>query len=340
MRLEIRCLGPWEVEADGVAVKVAGVRRIGVLARLALAAGQPVPADRLLADVWERSSAVTAAKQVHIVVSKLRETFALHGRAEIIQTVPGGYRLVVEPDHVDAHAFTRLSRQARAAHAEGATATADALFRRALGLWRGPALAEVDTPWAKTEADRLEAERLSVLEDHAELRLAAGDHRAVACELAAHVRAHPLRERPAAQLMLALYRDARASEALEVYHRLRRVMVEELGIEPGAELCRLHQAVLVKDPVLDLAPAPQATPDRRVAPAELPADTRAFTARAAEIERLHADLVNAAAVTVINGPAASASPRSPYTSPTLSPGASPTASSTSTCTAPPPGSTP
>ncbi|MCG5218909.1 AfsR/SARP family transcriptional regulator [Streptosporangium sp. KLBMP 9127] len=302
MRLEIRCLGPWEVEADGIPVKIAGLRRIGVLARLALAAGQAVPTDRLLADVWAHSSAMTAAKQLHIVVSKLRETFAPYGGAEIIQTVPGGYLLAVDRDHVDAHAFTRLSARARSARAEGATATADALFRQALGLWRGPALAELDAPWAKIETDRLEAERLTVLEDHIELRLAAGDHRAVAGVLTAHVRAHPLRERPAAQLMLAQYRDARVPEALEVYQRLRQIMVEELGIEPGAELRRLHQAVLVKDPVLDLAPAQQATPARHLTPAELPADTRAFTARAAEIERLHADLVNGAAVTVINGP--------------------------------------
>src|SRR5688500_10651250 len=93
LSMEIRCLGPWEVEADGVPVKMVGLRRIGVLARLALAAGQPVPPDRLLADVWEHSSAVTADKQLHIVVWRLRELFAAHGQAEIIQTVPGGYRL-------------------------------------------------------------------------------------------------------------------------------------------------------------------------------------------------------------------------------------------------------
>ncbi|WP_188194682.1 AfsR/SARP family transcriptional regulator [Nonomuraea sp. SYSU D8015] len=302
MRLEIRCLGPWEVKADGVSVKIVGLRRIGVLARLAMTAGQAVPTDRLLADVWAHSSVATAAKQLHIVVSKLRETLASHGGAEIIETVPGGYRLAVERDHVDAHAFTLLSGRARDARAEGAMETADALFRRALGLWRGPALAEVDAPWARVEADRLEEERLAVLEDHAELRLSAGDHRAVAGELAVHVRAHPLRERPAAQLMLALYRDARVPEALEVYQRLRRVMVEELGIEPGSELRRLHQAVLVKDPVLDLVPRRQTTLAGHVAPAELPPDTWAFTARAAEIERLRADLVSGAAVTVIDGP--------------------------------------
>ncbi|MFI9842458.1 BTAD domain-containing putative transcriptional regulator [Nonomuraea sp. NPDC051941] len=299
MRLEIRLLGPLEVEADGNAIKIIGERRIGVLVRLALNAGQAVPAELLLSDVWASSSAATAAKQLHIVVSKLREAFAAHGDAEAIETVPSGYRLAIKRNHVDVHAFARLSRQARAARAEGATATADALFRGALELWRGPALAEVDAPWARIEAERLEAERLTILEDHAELRLVAGDHRALAGDLAGHVRGHPLRERPAAQLMLALYRDGRVPEALEVYQRLRRVVVGELGIEPGAEVRRMHQAILVKDPVLDLPQVRQITP---AAPAELPADVQAFTARTAEVERLRADLVSDAAVTVIDGP--------------------------------------
>ncbi|WP_326640293.1 tetratricopeptide repeat protein [Nonomuraea fuscirosea] len=290
MRLEIRCLGPWEVEADGEPVQVAGARRVGVLARLALAAGRSVPAERLLSDVWESSSAATAGKQVHIVISKLREAFAAHGGAELIETVPGGYRLAIEPDHVDAHAFTSLAGRARAAHAEGSLATADALFRGALGLWRGTALAEVDATWARIESARLGAERLAVLEDHADLRLSAGEHRALAGELAAYVSTHPLRERPAAQLMLALYRDGRAPEALEVYQRLRRIMVEELGIEPGTEIRELQQAVLVKDPELDLPPEHRAATGRPVAPAELPARTQAFTARAAEIARLRTDL--------------------------------------------------
>ncbi|GAA3546382.1 BTAD domain-containing putative transcriptional regulator [Nonomuraea rosea] len=302
MRLEIRCLGPWEVKADGVPVKIAGLRRIAVLARLALASGQAVPTDRLLTDVWGDGSAATAGKQLHIVVSKLRETLAAHGGAEIIETVPGGYLLAVEPGHVDALAFIRLSGQARAAGAEGEMAAADALFGRALGLWRGPALAEVDAPWARIEADRLEEARLAVLEDRYELRLATGDHQAVADELAVHVRAHPLRERPAAQLMLALYRAARVPEALDVYQRTRRVMVDELSIEPGTELRRLHQAVLAADPALGLAPAAQITQTGNAARAELPGGTRVFTARAAEVERLRADLVSDAAVTVINGP--------------------------------------
>ncbi|MDP4501248.1 AfsR/SARP family transcriptional regulator [Nonomuraea turcica] len=305
MGLEIRFLGPWQITTDDHVVKLAGQRRIGVLARLALDTGQAVHADRIISDVWAGSSAATAAKQLHIVISKLRETLVPHGGEDIIETVPGAYRLTLDRDRVDAHLFTRLAVRARTARAQDATATADALFRQALGLWRGPALAEVDAPWARIEAGRLEEERLAVLEEHVDLRLAAGDHRAVAAELAAHVKAHPLRERPAAQLMLALYRDARSSEALAVYQDTRRVMVEELGIEPSNELRRLHQAILGRNPVLDLSvPAQDVTLAEPVVPAELPADTQAFTARATEIERLRAALVTGGGsmITVIDGP--------------------------------------
>ena len=229
MGLEIRFLGPWEIAAGDHVVKLAGQRRIGVLARLALDTGQAVHTERLLADVWADSSAATAAKQLHIVISKLRETLAPHGGEEIIDDMANGpeaYRLTLDRDRVDAHVFSRLALQARTARSRNQTADADMLFRQALGLWRGPALAEVDAPWARLEAGRLEEERLAVLEDHVDVRLAAGDHRAVAAELAGHVAAHPLRERPAAQLMLALYRDARSSEALAVYQDTRRAMVE------------------------------------------------------------------------------------------------------------------
>ncbi|MDF2711055.1 MAG: tetratricopeptide repeat protein [Nonomuraea muscovyensis] len=309
MTLEIRFLGPWQVLAADEPVRFAGHRRIGVLARLALDAGQAVPTERILIDIWGDSSASTMAKQLHIVISKLRETLGPHTTEEIIQTVPGGYRLALQPDHIDAHLFTRLAKRARTAQAQGARDTADALFRTALQLWRGEPLAGLTAPWARIEATRLEQEHLTVLEDHADLRLAAGDHHALAVDLVAHVRAHPLRERPAAQLMLALHRAGRPSEALAVYQDTRRIMVSELGIEPGAELRRLHQAVLVKDPVLDLTtPAQQATLSESYIPAELPAGTHAFTARATEIQHLRtalgpADgLTHGPTITVIDGP--------------------------------------
>ncbi|MEV4168039.1 BTAD domain-containing putative transcriptional regulator [Nonomuraea sp. NPDC049709] len=309
MTLEIRFLGPWQVLAGDDPVRLAGHRRIGVLARLALDAGQAVHAERILTDIWGDSSTATATKQLHIVVSKIREALGSHATEEIIQTVPGGYRLALEPDRIDAHLFARLVKRARTAQAQGATEAADALFRTALQLWRGEPLAGLTAPWARIEATRLEEEHRTVLEDHADLRLAAGDHHAVAADLAAHVRAHPLRERPAAQLMLALHRAGRPSEALAVYQDTRRIMVAELGVEPGAELRRLHQAVLVKDPVLDLTtPAQQVTVSGPYIPAELPADTHAFTARATEIHSLRTALgpadgpTHGPAVTVIDGP--------------------------------------
>ncbi|RVX40023.1 DNA-binding SARP family transcriptional activator [Nonomuraea polychroma] len=307
MELEIKILGPWQVVAGGEPLRLAGQRRIGVLARLAVSAGLPVTAQQLVTDVWAGTWAATADKQLHIVVSKLRELLAPHVGGEIIETVPGGYVLTLPRDNIDAHLFIRLVRRARTARAHGAAAAADSLFRQALALWRGTALAEVTAPWAQIESTRLEEERLAAFEDHVDLRLATGRHHAVVPDLVPHVEANPLRERPRAQLMLALYRAARPSEALEVYQEGRRVAVAELGIEPGAELRKLHGAVLSRDPVLDLAtPAQETVLGEPVAPAELPADTRAFTARTEEVAWLRDVLARPAqgvpAVAAIDGP--------------------------------------
>lgn len=307
MGLEIKFLGPWEVTANGEPVKVVGERRVGVLARLALSAGQPVPAEELLTQVWGQSTATTPDKQLHIVVSKLRGVLSPHQDDDIIATVSGGYQLNLACERIDAHLFTLLAHQARAAGAQGEIARADALFQRALALWRGNALADMTASWAQVESARLEEEHLTALEDHIDLRLAAGDHHAVVPALTAHAAAHPLRERPRAQLMLALYRAARSSEALAVYQETRRVMVDELGIEPGAILRRLQHAVLRRDPALDLtSPAQRTTLTKPVIPAELPADIRTFTARATETAWLYKTLTDnvraSPAVAAIHGP--------------------------------------
>ncbi|MEV1243877.1 BTAD domain-containing putative transcriptional regulator [Nonomuraea sp. NPDC049750] len=291
---EIRFLGPWEIKVGGQPVRLAGRRRVTVLTRLALAAGQPVTSRQLLADVWGQTSTTTAGKQLHIVVSKLREVLT----PEIIATVPGGYLLDLPRDQVDAHNFTLLAGQARLARGRREPDTADGLFRRALALWRGRALAELDDPWAQIESRRLEEERLAVFEDHIDLRLAAGDHHAVVADLAPYVQAHPLREEPRAQLMLALYRAGRPSEALAVYQDGHTAMVEELGLEPGPRLRRLQHDILTRDPVLERAtPAQSST----LVPAELPADTRSFTARHEEVDWLREALLRAG-VAVVDGP--------------------------------------
>ncbi|MEV1243876.1 BTAD domain-containing putative transcriptional regulator [Nonomuraea sp. NPDC050022] len=307
MGLEIKILGPWEITANGEPAVLAGQRRVGVLTRLALSAGQPVPAEQLLAQVWGESTATTAAKQLHIVVSKLRGLLSRHQDDEIIATVSGGYQLNLPRERIDAHLFSLLARRARTARAQGQIATADGLFHQALDLWRGDALAGMTASWAQVESDRLEEERLTTLEDHVDLRLAAGDHHGVVPVLTAHVKANPLRERPRAQLMLALYRASRPSEALEVYRETRRIMADELGIEPGAALRRLQQAVLRRDPALDLGPpAQRATLTKPVIPTELPADIQAFTARTTEIAWLHRTLTDTRpglpAVAAVHGP--------------------------------------
>ncbi|TDE32981.1 AfsR/SARP family transcriptional regulator [Nonomuraea mesophila] len=294
MGLEIRFLGPWDVMANGEPVKLAGLRRVGVLARLALSAGRVVTADRLLDDVWGHGTVRTAGKQLHIVVSKLRGLLQPYQDDEIIATVPGGYQLDLPRESIDAHLFTCMTRRARAARVKGEIATADELFRRALALWRGTALEGMPGAWAQAACAHLEEERLTALEDHIDLRLESGDHHAVVPVLTAHAEAYPLRERPRAQLMLAMYRASRPCEALEVYQETRRVMVGELGVEPGEVLQRIQQAVLRRDPALDLSsPAQRATLVRAAVPHELPADTRAFTARTAEIAWVRRALTSA-----------------------------------------------
>ncbi|MEV0823691.1 AfsR/SARP family transcriptional regulator [Nonomuraea rubra] len=294
MTVEIGLLGPWQIKLDGQPVRLAGRRRVAVLTRLALDAGRPVSTRQLVADVWGQTSTATAGKQLHIVVSKLRDTLT----PGLITTVPGGYLLDLPREQVDAHSFTLLAGQARMARDRREPGTADELFRRALALWRGRALGELAEPWAQIESRRLEEERLAVFEDHIELRLASGDHHGVVTDLAPHVQAHPLREAPRAQLMLALYRAARPSDALAVYQEGRAAMVEELGLEPGVRLRRLQHAILTRDPSLEPAVPAQAGP---IVPAELPADTRSFTARHEEVEWLR-EALRHEGVAVVDGP--------------------------------------
>ncbi|WP_431932886.1 AfsR/SARP family transcriptional regulator [Nonomuraea jabiensis] len=137
MGLEIKILGPWEIMSNGEPAVLTGERRVGVLTRLALSAGKPVPAEQLLAQVWGESMATTAGKQLHIVVSKLRGLLSPHQDDAIIATVSGGYQLSLPRERIDAHLFSLLARRARAARAQGEIAMADGLFHRVLALCRG-----------------------------------------------------------------------------------------------------------------------------------------------------------------------------------------------------------
>jgi WD40 repeat protein len=202
---------------------------------------------------------------------------------EVLVTRQPGYVLRIPPEALDAARFEALAAQARRALADDATEDAASRLGEALGLWRGQAYQEfTDSDVAVAEADRLAELRLGAVEDRVEAELRLGRHRELVAELEGLVRDQPLRERLWAQLMLALYRSGRQADALLAYQRARKVLVEELGIDPGAELRRLHAAILAQDPGLDL-PAAAAAPPGRELPEALQPVGPPFVGRAAEL---------------------------------------------------------
>jgi YVTN family beta-propeller protein len=215
--------------------------------------------------VWgaERPSTIGAALNVHL--SKIRKLLAPGGTDAALVTELHGYVLRIDPERLDLHRFERLGREGRQALLAGRPEEADAILERALALWRGPPLAELELDASVGGAlGRLCELRLSALEDRFEAGLLVGRHTELAAELEEFVREHPFRERARAELMLALYRGGRQSEALQVYRDVRVLLAEELGLDPGPELQRLEKAILVQDPSLIVSKT-RALPRRRSA---------------------------------------------------------------------------
>jgi DNA-binding SARP family transcriptional activator len=241
--LEVRLLGPIEVERGGEPVALGGQKPRTLFAVLALEPGRVVSADRLVEALWPGDPPETAAHAVQVYVSQLRKVLG-----PVIATRAPGYVLELAPERVDAHRFARLAQDGRAALESGDPASAEVVLREALALWRGPALADfLYEPFAQTQIARLEELRTVVVEERIEADLALGRHGELVSELEALVRAERLRERPRAQLMLALYRSGRQADALAAYRDARKTLVEELGIDPGPELRELEAAILRQD---------------------------------------------------------------------------------------------
>ncbi|MER7224014.1 BTAD domain-containing putative transcriptional regulator, partial [Streptomyces rubradiris] len=299
-------LGPLTVwDDEGVAVRVPEAKVRALLADLLAHDGGPVSADRLIDDLWGDRPPGRPAGALQAKVSQLRRVL---GR-DRVQLQPAGYRLRLDDtDEVDAVRFRDLVDRARAVDAPGDRV---ALLTEALGLWRGPAYADfADQDFARAAARRLTDQRLSVLEEQAEARLAAGEHVLLAGELADLVARHPLRERLRALLIRALYAAGRQSEALAAYEDLRARLVAELGVEPSPELAALHQAVLRQDPALSVAPrtaeaapgeaeAPAAPPTP--APSNLPASLTPLIGRRDALDRV-TGLLGAARLVTLTGP--------------------------------------
>ena len=254
--LDVRLLGPIEAERDGVPATLGGPKPRALLAVLALEPGRVVSVDRLVEALWPGDPPETAAHAVQVYVSQLRKALG-----PVIATRAPGYELEVAPERVDLHRFSRLTQEGRAALEGGDPAAAEGALREALALWRGPALSDfLYEPFAQTEIARLEELRTVTLEERIEADLALGRHAELVAELEALVAAQPLRERPRAQLMLALYRSGRQADALAAYRAARETLVEELGIDPGPELRELEAAILRQDVSLLLEETPLARP--------------------------------------------------------------------------------
>ncbi|MFB7600708.1 BTAD domain-containing putative transcriptional regulator [Streptomyces sp. NPDC056160] len=305
-------LGTIEVRRDGVPVDVGHAMQRRVLAALLVDADRPVSADALVDRVWGNTEMANGRRTLYGYLSRLRHVLAADGTA-ITRERGGGYRLAVEPSVVDAHRFRELSAKARQASGDG---QAEALWREALALWRGSAFTGVDTPWFNAQRHLLDGERLAAQLELADVRLRLAQHDTMVSELTARAEAYPLDERAIGQLILALYRCERQAEALEVYERARRRLADELGVDPGSALRRLHEQILTADPQLaaprSTAPPPTTRPAgttrpatvtkppdksgtvanaaphvaRQLAPRLLPADLSLFVGRDAETDEV------------------------------------------------------
>ena len=242
-----RVLGPLEVEAAGELVSIGGRAQRALLTRLLLDAGRTVSSARLVEDLWGEDAPASAAKMVQIYVSMLRKVLP----EGLLVTRSPGYAVDLPPEAVDLVCFERLRDEGRAALRAGSPVRAADLLREALALWRGPALAEFEEPFAAIESRRLEEQHLAGTEDRIDADLAAGSDSSLIGELEALVARNPLRERPRSQLMVALYRAGRQVDALAGYRAFRETLAAELGIEPSPALRDLENRILQHDPTLD-----------------------------------------------------------------------------------------
>ncbi|WP_328751234.1 tetratricopeptide repeat protein [Streptomyces sp. NBC_00285] len=249
--LQVRLLGPVEVWQGDRRAPLGGVRPLAVLSALVVHLGEVLSTERLVDCVWDEQAPATANALVATHVSAVRRALARVDAAEVIRTRPPGYVAGLDPSQVDARRFEELLASGRAAAARGHTGEAADLLSEALGLWRGQeALEGLGQTFARIEAARLAELRLVAQEESFGLHLDLGRADRTIAPLLAHVAAHPLRERPRGQLMTALFRTGRVSDALRTYQEGREVLREELGIDAGPELRALHKAVLTDDPGL------------------------------------------------------------------------------------------
>jgi DNA-binding SARP family transcriptional activator len=303
-KLEFCLLGPVVVRCGGVALPVPRGRQRAVLAVLLLNAGRVVSVREIAETLWGPAPPPSASATVRNYVKRLRRGLRSPGQARIVTRSPG-YMIRVDPGELDVARFEVLLDGARHAARGGSWQAAADQARESLALWRGEPLADVESEaLALREVPRLTELRLQAAELRIDAELRLAHHGEVIAELERLAAAHPLREHLHALLMLALYRDGRQAEALAAYRRARRVLVDELGADPGAELRELHRQILAAGPVqaapgsAHLSPGgarPAGAGPQPVVPRELPGPVPQFVGRAAELADLTGMLERASA---------------------------------------------
>ncbi len=281
--MDFRVLGPFEVHDGDQEIPIGAFRQRAVLALLTIHAGQVLSTDRIIDEIWSGSPPPSALKTLHAYISRLRK--ALHDPpvsrdGASLLSRHSGYVLAIDPSEVDSFQFEQLVGEASGALGDGRPVVAADRLKRAFALWRGTAFAEFAyESFATNESQRLMERRLEAVELRIDTDLAMAQHASVVAELEGLVAEYPVRERLWAQLMTALYRSGRQADALAAYTKVRRLLIEDLGIEPGPELRSLERLVLEQSPDLAWHPLPSDDPRGKRAAIATPNDVsrpRAF----------------------------------------------------------------
>ncbi|GCD40169.1 regulatory protein AfsR [Streptomyces chrestomyceticus JCM 4735] len=309
--LRFKVLGPLCAYRDGVEVPVGPPQQQAVLVALLLSGGKAVPMSGLIEAVWGFEPPKRAVTTIRTYVWRLRKLLDPQEAADssVLQSVGDGYRLPTAPSAVDAGSSQSLTKRAVGQRRAGRAQEAGRLLSASLDLWRGEPLSGVPGPFAARQRARLEELRIATLEEHYDLALASGRDRLVVPELTELVGAYPLNERFRCLLMRALYGVGRQTEALDVYQDVRKLLLEEQGIDPGSELTSLQQHILSGTPPAELPHGgPDGKQDRRAdltvpvgsrrfhvpPPAQLPSSDAGFVGREAEVSHLCAALTDPA----------------------------------------------
>ncbi|MFC0432220.1 BTAD domain-containing putative transcriptional regulator [Kutzneria buriramensis] len=297
--MEFLILGPLEARSQGHPIRVVGTRQRKLLALLLLNLNRVVTFEHLVDELWD-TPPDSVRQQVHNAVGSLRRNFAASAEDVRVTTTEAGYRLDASASSVDREEFGRRIREAKIAESHGRVDAAITHLRAALAMWRGDVLSGLRSPSIDIAATSLQEQRLTAVEDLASLRLRAGEANAIVGELRGLVAEHPLRESLRGTLMLALHLSGRQADALDVYDRGRRLMAEELGLDPGPQLRAVQSAILngtaeavVSGPGSLPVDSPTREEPNEASSVEevagrclLPRDTRDFSGRATELVQL------------------------------------------------------